>query len=542
MASLGDVMAGEEVKIGEAVLPFSTDLTEYNKGLLEAKAGLNKFVDAGKSAVGVFTGLLATQAVSAVVSFVKTSVMEYAKLDKAIVRTSKTLEKLGYSFADARKYVEEYADKIESTTQFSDQEAVVSLQRLLKITQDLAAANQLNSLAMDMVARDGGDLTDMAYQLGLAYNGNERGLMMLSRQLGIAGDKAKNAEYIFKLLEERYKGAAVAADDLSTNFAKFSNAMGNFGESVGSDLSEPLNKLLKLLTKLVTKFQELTKGVNFVKVAARSIGGTMLGIPGIIAAQFLPEGEKGPEAKGIAAPGKKNLGKSAAANQQAARAEENAEKARKKRLLEIKEITDEINAAEDEYIRQLGVMQQMLVGPVAQGMQAFFTDMINGTKQLSEIFEALGKSIVKALLNAMALVMEQKAAEALIEAGAASLNPLTALAAPGFLAQAAAYATGAGGIRAVAASLAEGGIVTPTAGGRIVQVAEAGEAEAVIPLSKLAKMMGGGGGIGAVNISLPNVKDGRDFQKPSTMRTAASMLLRETQRMKTRSGNAFSAI
>jgi len=490
----------------------------------------------------VFTGLLATQAVAAVVSFVKESVMEYAKLDKAIVRTSKTLEKLGYSFRDARKYVEEYADKIEATTQFSDEEAVVSLQRLLKITQDLSAATQLNSLAMDMVARDGGDLTNMAYQLGLAYNGNERGLMMLSRQLGIAGDKAKDAEYIFKLLEERYKGAAVAADDLTTNFAKFSNAMGNFGESVGSDLSEPLNKLLKLLTKIVTKFQELTKGVNWVKVAARSVGGFAFGIPGIIAGSMLPEGQKEPEAKGIAAPGSKDLGKAARNNQQASRAEENAEKARKKRLLEIKEITDEINAAEDEYIRQLGVMQQMLVGPVAQGMQAFFTDMINGTKQLSEIFEALGKSIVKALLNAMALVMEQKAAEALIEAGAANLNPLTALAAPGFLAQAAAYATGAGGIRAVAASLAEGGIVTPTAGGRIVQVAEAGEAEAVIPLSKLAKMMGGGGGIGAVHINLPNVKDSRDFQKPSTMRTAASMLLRETQRMKTRSGNAFSAI
>ena len=42
-------------------------------------------------------------------------------------------------------------------------------------------------------------------------------------------------------------------------------------------------------------------------------------------------------------------------------------------------------------------------------------------------------------------------------------------------------------------ALAEGGIVQPSPGGKIVRVAEAGEAEAVIPLSKLGKMTGGKG-------------------------------------------------
>src|SRR5690554_5841532 len=42
--------------------------------------------------------------------------------------------------------------------------------------------------------------------------------------------------------------------------------------------------------------------------------------------------------------------------------------------------------------------------------------------------------------------------------------------------------------------LAEGGIVPATPGGRIVQVAEAGEAEAIIPLSRLRGLVGEGGG------------------------------------------------
>lgn len=44
--------------------------------------------------------------------------------------------------------------------------------------------------------------------------------------------------------------------------------------------------------------------------------------------------------------------------------------------------------------------------------------------------------------------------------------------------------------------LAEGGIVAPRPGGQIVKVAEAGEAEAVIPLSKLSQMQSGAAGSG----------------------------------------------
>lgn len=45
--------------------------------------------------------------------------------------------------------------------------------------------------------------------------------------------------------------------------------------------------------------------------------------------------------------------------------------------------------------------------------------------------------------------------------------------------------------------LAKGGIVMPTPGGTIAQIAEAGEAEAVIPLSKLDAIISGGGGSGS---------------------------------------------
>jgi hypothetical protein len=47
---------------------------------------------------------------------------------------------------------------------------------------------------------------------------------------------------------------------------------------------------------------------------------------------------------------------------------------------------------------------------------------------------------------------------------------------------------GGGGIMR---ALADGGIVMPTPGGQVVRVAEAGKAEAVIPLDKLSTLLNG---------------------------------------------------
>jgi hypothetical protein len=53
--------------------------------------------------------------------------------------------------------------------------------------------------------------------------------------------------------------------------------------------------------------------------------------------------------------------------------------------------------------------------------------------------------------------------------------------------------TGGGGIMQ---KLAEGGIVMPTPGGQVVRVAEAGKAEAVIPLDKLSTLLNGPARVG----------------------------------------------
>jgi hypothetical protein len=60
---------------------------------------------------------------------------------------------------------------------------------------------------------------------------------------------------------------------------------------------------------------------------------------------------------------------------------------------------------------------------------------------------------------------------------------------------------GNGGVK-----LAAGGIVLPRPGGTMATIGEGGQAEAVIPLDRLGKMMGNGGGGAVYNINISTLK------------------------------------
>jgi hypothetical protein len=136
------------------------------------------------------------------------------------------------------------------------------------------------------------------------------------------------------------------------------------------------------------------------------------------------------------------------------------------------------------------------------------------------VFETLGENIAQgeldwkdlgtaainaigSIVSAMGDQLASKAAATLIEAIAATFNPFLAWAAPGLYSSAAILGGGAAAAWAAGAALknvklAEGGVVQPVAGGVQATIAEAGMAEAVIPLDRLDRMLAsvGGGGSG----------------------------------------------
>ena len=206
----------------------------------------------------------------------------------------------------------------------------------------------------------------------------------------------------------------------------------------------------------------------------------------------------------------------------------------------------EIDRAQHQLAEKQKEDQKELARLISAGTEKafakFFTMAIKGTHDMTSAFKALAKSMGTAMLDAVAKIVEGWAEANLLQGIAAATNPLTAASAPGFFAAAAVETAGAGGIEAIAASLAEGGVVNPAPGGHLVRVAEAGEAEVVSPLSKLPGLLqsSGGGGIRELHQHFPGVRDRREVE--GTHRTAARALVSVLNRTKIRSGNRGSAI
>lgn len=528
---------GDEVEAGRIKVPVDADISGLQEGFDKSKHMSEGFLSNWEEAGSVFKGIVGVEMLDAVKDFVVESVKNFAKLDLALDRGARAIQKLGGSYDQARLKIEKYADSVESLTQFSDEEATDSLTGLIRVTQDVTVSMQLNALAMDKVARDGGDLREMAELLGLAYQGNSRGLQGLAREMGIVGDKAKDGKFLFQELEDRYKGASLATNNFTSEMKKLWNEIENVSEAAGKRMSPAIVEISRRMrgfmgnekAALEQEVADLERNqkryrdmlanpdqVGFLdKLRPEDIYERLSIVNSKLnAAQFNLDAMN--QNSAVAPKG----GKLMPADNPEMKAElaARALKEKEKRLKEIKEITKDINDEEDEYIAKVQEMQALFAGPVAQSMQTFFAKVLEGTAKLEDVFEALGRAIAKSLLNAIAMVLEQKAAVDIVEGTAALASIVTAPLAPGFFAAAAIKATGAGAIRALAGSLANGGYSPATPGGRFVQISEGKDDEIVSPVPMLRQLIaegnrGGANGLqlaGGVHLHYHGVKDAAD--------------------------------
>lgn len=545
-------MAGEPEVVGGIVVPITADTSGLNKGLDEAGTAVKGHTEVWQQAGSVIAGIVGVGMLNAVKSYVTTSVREYTRLDLALDRTSRTLQKLGGTYAEAREKVEKYADTVEALTEFSDEEAARSINQIMLRTQDWSKSLQINALAMDIVARKGGDLGSTASMLTLAYQGNQRGLMQISRQLGIVGPAARDAGALFNRMEKDFKGAAASSANAYTEFKKLANEIGNLSEATGKALL-PTAQSISVFVRAMLGSEEakLMERIRSFQSVAANIRKNALYRDEATKARADAEAtiweNRAKKAETDLArlrktlPGQNgSLAKDAKNNQRNIEKDEEAAKRLEQANQRRADSAQAAATAEGEALQKLRAEQErlaaQLVGPVASGMESFFGKVLEGTASMEQAFEALGKAIAKSLLGALAMSLEQMAAVATTKGLAAIASIVGAAAAPGFFAEAAIEASGAGAIRAVAASLADGAVVHPTPGGSIVQVAEAGEAEVISPLGTLQSMINkAAGGTNNISLSFPNIKKSSDLDQ-GQVATVARRLLGELQRVKSRSG------
>ncbi len=575
------------------VQPVTVDLTGLLEGLAKSKHAAEEHNDFWKHAGEVFSGIVGVEFSEAIKDMVKEAVNDFAKLDQAFDTSARTLSHMGGTYVEAREKVEKYAESVESLTQFTKVEAVTSLNNVLNKTQDWTASLKLNGLAMDIVARDPTkNLLSISNSLALAFQGNSRGLMQVSRELGIVGPAAKDAGELFTELEKRFKGAAVETNNVTSELTKLKNEMEKISEEAGSKLAPIITDFSKTLRAQLGN-KEAGLEISLAEATEKVEGLKKALIPGSLESSVLHWTKKAAddaaadvtrltaELKKLrdTLPGGGSVAAQAAANQK----KENEEIAAAKEALEMEARKTKFEDEQNKQLQQQGnaksviltldknrqsilerervvraaltdsenktlalqfvtendgskmslrhlaqlnaerkqtidlkeelkkldeerlAFAQTLVGPVASSMETFFTKVREGTASMTQVFEALGKAIAKSLLGALAAYLEQKAAVATAEGLGAMASLVGAAAAPGYFAEAAIEATGAGAIRAVAASLANGAVAMPRKGGHIVQVAEANQPELIVPVDRLGSVLkqaglaGGMGGKGTVH-------------------------------------------
>ncbi len=131
--------------------------------------------------------------------------------------------------------------KTQQKTIFGDEDQARALTSLLSISNEVTDAYDALTIGIDAAAYSGQSLNDTTNAMTEAQQGNidslhKLGLLRLEevKNINRVADASKRAELAMKLVEERTRGAAEAADPMSVATAQLGNDFGDLKQSLGS--------------------------------------------------------------------------------------------------------------------------------------------------------------------------------------------------------------------------------------------------------------------------------------------------------------------
>lgn len=246
--------------IASMVAELSLNSAKFTSGLNEVNRKLSSWeknvINMGKS-IGAAFGAYLT------VDMFRGFIDAAAEAETIANKLRFALEMQGYSWEQAKIATDDFANSIQNTSRFSDEQARQSLQQMTLYTKEYTKAEQGARLAMDMSARTGMDLESTTQYVGMAMAGNvERlgrfipQLRNLDNALGKNATQADKAAYSLRVMQELFGGSA--ANDLNTyagQLSQFKNRWDDLKESLGNLLLGPATGILKWLTDVTNKVQ-----------------------------------------------------------------------------------------------------------------------------------------------------------------------------------------------------------------------------------------------------------------------------------------------
>jgi hypothetical protein len=194
--------------------------------------------------------------------------------EQAVARLSQALNNAGESLA--LDGVETGIDRMARATGIADDQLRPAMITLVNATQDAAKAQELLSLALDISAGSGRDLSSVTMALGKAANGQVTALRRLGVPLSDAAVKSKDLNAITAELQRTFQGqAAKAANTFQGRLNRLNVAVGELQEAFGQGLMDGLSSFTDSADSTAESIQGLEPLVQATGQAIGQLGGRL---------------------------------------------------------------------------------------------------------------------------------------------------------------------------------------------------------------------------------------------------------------------------
>ncbi len=222
-----------------ANLIVSAVSTFDNKGLKKGKKEVSAFEKQLKSFTKVFAAAFST---AAVLRFSKTAINAFIKDEAAAKSLSVQLQNMGFGFATTE--VERYIASLEKSTGVLDDFLRPALQTLITATGSLTQSQRGLALALDISAATGKSVQEVSTALAKGFTGQTTALSRLGAGIDKATLKTGDMNKIMTLLENKFKGQALARlDTYAGKMSLLQGAAARASETIGEDLVNSISVL-----------------------------------------------------------------------------------------------------------------------------------------------------------------------------------------------------------------------------------------------------------------------------------------------------------
>ena len=249
--------------IPKVKITFDADFSELKRGVSGAQDEVESFGDRigkfGKVAGAAFAAAGAAAAAYAgklLIDGVKSAIED----EKAQVALATSLKNVTGATDAQIKAVEDQITKTSLLTGITDDELRPSFDRLLRSTQNVAEAQKLQTLAIDVAAGSGKSLQAVSEALSKAHDGNFAALKKLGVPLDENIIKTKDFDAAQAALAATFGGQASAqADTFAGKMQRLQVAFDEGKETVGSFVLDAMTPLVSgLVNNVIPKIGELS--------------------------------------------------------------------------------------------------------------------------------------------------------------------------------------------------------------------------------------------------------------------------------------------